>query len=259
MEGARASNPGDGVQSPAQGREEGPPSDFAERFAAPPEQEHERGQQPPETSATQSPSAATSSDARQADTAGTGPRVIRIPSPSRLFVDAVTPIKASNPRCFLDVDVSGEPIGRLVVELRADVVPKTAENFRTLCAGTLGYGYRGCSFHRIVPNFICQSGCFETPSGKTGGCSIYEGRPFEDENFALLHREPGLLSMANAGPDKNGSQFFITMVKAPYLDKRHVVFGRVLTGMQVLKMLSDLGTVSGTPLRPVSIRACGVL
>ncbi|CAN7979436.1 unnamed protein product, partial [Ixodes persulcatus] len=173
--------------------------------------------------------------------------------------DAVTPIKASNPRCFLDVDVSGEPIGRLVVELRADVVPKTAENFRTLCAGTLGYGYQGCPFHRIVPNFICQSGCFETPTGKTGGCSIYEGRPFEDENFALLHLEPGLLSMANAGPDKNGSQFFITMVKAPYLDKRHVVFGRVLTGMQVLKMLSDLGTVSGIPLRPVSIRACGVL
>ncbi|CAN7937846.1 unnamed protein product, partial [Ixodes hexagonus] len=175
--------------------------------------------------------------------------------------DVVTPARASNPRCFLDVESEGAPLGRLVVELRADVVPRTAENFRLLCKGSLGYGYAGCPFHRIVPRFICQSGAFETPKGRPGGCSAFEGRPFEDENFALRHLEPGLLSMANAGPDRNGSQFFFTLVRAPFLDKRHVhvVFGRVLTGMRVLQALSDLGTPSGVPVRSAFIRACGVL
>ncbi|KAK8780908.1 hypothetical protein V5799_017751 [Amblyomma americanum] len=175
------------------------------------------------------------------------------------FEDSVAPVKASNPRCFLDVTASGSSLGRLEIELRADVVPKTAENFRLLCTGQRGYGYKGTSFHRIVKDFVCQGGAFETSAGKKFGRSAYEQRFFEDENFTLSHTGPGLLSMANLGANRNGSQFFIMLTKAAFMDGRHVVFGKVIKGMSVVKTMATYGTVSGTPTEEVVITDCGTL
>ncbi|KAM4600001.1 peptidylprolyl isomerase Fa [Fundulus diaphanus] len=160
-----------------------------------------------------------------------------------------------NPVVFLDVEADGEPLGRVTIELNADVVPKTAENFRALCTGEHGFGYRGCRFHRIIPGFMCQGGDFTNDNG-TGGKSIY-GKTFKDENFKLKHTGPGTLSMANSGPNTNGSQFFICTAKTEWLDGKHVVFGQVKDGMDVVVKMQAFGLHDGGVLKAIVITDCG--
>jgi len=163
----------------------------------------------------------------------------------------------SNPKAFFDITIGGEPAGRVVMQIRKDIVPKTAENFLKLCLGTEGFGYKGCPFHRVIPGFMCQGGDFTNQNG-TGGKSIY-GEKFEDENFKLKHTAAGVLSMANAGKDTNGSQFFLCTAKTAWLDGKHVVFGKVVDGMDVVKAVEAVGSQGGETSKPVVIADCGVI
>jgi peptidylprolyl isomerase len=166
-------------------------------------------------------------------------------------------------KVFFDVSIGGQPAGRIEFELFANT-PITSENFRALCTGEKGVGksgkplhYKGSGFHRVITQFMAQGGDFTAGNG-TGGESIY-GMKFNDENFINKHNVPGLLSMANAGKNTNGSQFFITFVKTPHLDGKHTVFGRVSSGMEILQAMENAGSQSGQPKKAMVITDCGQL
>eukprot|EP01126_Amoeba_proteus_P059424 TRINITY_DN775_c0_g1_i1.p1 TRINITY_DN775_c0_g1~~TRINITY_DN775_c0_g1_i1.p1 ORF type:complete len:183 (+),score=34.72 TRINITY_DN775_c0_g1_i1:70-618(+) len=168
----------------------------------------------------------------------------------------------ANPVVFFDVSLGGQPMGRIKIELFMNVCPRTAENFRQFCTGEFvknakPVGYKGCCFHRVVNGFMIQGGDFVNGDG-TGSMSIY-GEKFEDENFKLKHDRPGLLSMANSGPNTNGCQFFITCAPCDFLDEKHVVFGQVVEGLKIVRMIERVSVFSNNnkPKLPVAITECG--
>ncbi|PSC76028.1 peptidyl-prolyl cis-trans cyclophilin-type [Micractinium conductrix] len=165
-----------------------------------------------------------------------------------------------NPVVYFDIKLGrygeGTPLGRIEIELKQDVCPKTAENFKQLCLQEAGSGYKGSRFHRVIPGFMCQGGDFTNDNG-TGGYSIYGAR-FADENFDLRHTAPGVLSMANAGPNTNGSQFFLCVAATSWLDGKHVVFGQVISGYNVVRAVEMCGARSGETSQDVMIADCGI-
>ncbi|KAF8065023.1 peptidyl-prolyl cis-trans isomerase [Lyophyllum atratum] len=173
--------------------------------------------------------------------------------------------QSDRPITYFDVTIGGRPVGRIAFSVFSDLVPKTAENFRALCTGEKGIGssgkplhYKGSGFHRVIKGFMIQGGDFTAGNG-TGGESIY-GEKFEDEGFPVKHDKPFLLSMANAGPNTNGSQFFITVAPTPHLDGKHVVFGEVIKGKSVVRQIENYPTTSGdVPASPIIIADCGML
>ncbi|EPY27829.1 peptidyl-prolyl cis-trans isomerase A (cyclophilin A) [Strigomonas culicis] len=170
------------------------------------------------------------------------------------------PTVPTNPKVYFDVTIGGAPAGRVTFELFKDAAPKTAENFRALCTGEKGFGYAGSPFHRVITGFMCQGGDFTNRNG-TGGKSIY-GNKFEDETFsgkAGKHFGRGTLSMANAGPNTNGSQFFVCVAPTDWLNGKHVVFGQVLEGYDVVEKMEAVGSSSGATKKPVLIAASGQL
>eukprot|EP00752_Nemacystus_decipiens_P018415 g16514.t1 len=178
--------------------------------------------------------------------------------------EGVVVFSGNNPQCFFDVKVGDKEPQRIFFELYANTCPKTCANFLHLCKGDKGetpdgvpLHYKGSKFHRVIKNFMLQCGDFTAGNG-TGGCSIY-GEKFKDENFKLKHTEPGLLSMANAGPNTNGSQVFITCRDTPHLDGKHVVFGKVISGMEVVKEIENVPTTADKPNSDVVIVDCGEL
>lgn len=163
----------------------------------------------------------------------------------------------TNSVVFLDITLNNNYIGRIEIELYSNITPNTCENFRSLCVGNKGISYKGCNFHRVIPNFMLQTGDITNFNG-TGGMSIY-GRSFNDENFILKHTGPGILSMANSGPNTNSSQFFITTVATPWLDGGHVVFGKVINGMNIVRIIESHGSPSGQTNASIIISNCGQL
>ncbi|GIL61248.1 hypothetical protein Vafri_15606 [Volvox africanus] len=177
------------------------------------------------------------------------------------YVPPLGPPNPANPLVYFHIKLGrygdATPLGRIIMELKADVTPKTAENFRQLCLRAPGQGFKESRFHRVIPNFMCQGGDFTRDNG-TGGISIY-GSKFEDENFKLLHAGPGVLSMANAGPNTNGSQFFLCTAQTSWLNGKHVVFGQVVDGFEVVKAIEACGSRSGETSFDVMVADSGLL